>query len=169
MRRAFLASCLAALVGCWAGLASAEALPEPTGKVVLLVAGAVDNGNGPDGAAFDLAMLERLGTVRLRTRTPWTEGETLFEDVPLGRLLDAAGARGAATQAVALNDYRVELPLGDEIAARALVAFRADGKEMRVRDKGPLWIVFPWSQQPSLDRKDVHARSVWQLKELRIR
>ena len=171
VRRVFLASCVAVAVAmaCRSGSASAEPLPSPAGKVVLLVAGAVANGNGPDGAAFDMAMLERLGTVQVRTRTPWTEGETLFEGVPLPRLLEAAGARGTTAEAAALNGYRVEIPVADAVAARAIVALRADGKEMRVRDKGPLWIVFPWSQDPGLDRDDVHVRAVWQLKELRIR
>ena len=50
----------------------------------------------------------------------------------------------------------------------AFLATRIDGQPMRVKDKGPIWIVYPWSGNPALDTPPFHARSIWQLRSLRV-
>ena len=44
-----------------------------------------------------------------------------------------------------------------------------DGEELRVRDKGPLWIVYPRDDFPELDNRLIRSRWVWQVKELMVR
>ena len=39
---------------------------------------------------------------------------------------------------------------------------------MRVRDKGPLWIVFPWSEHPELVTERIRTWAVWQLTRLEV-
>ena len=91
----------------------ADQLPRPEGPVILTVEGAITHTNAPGAAEFDLAMLERLGLVRLRTWTPWTDGELEFEGVPAQRLMEAVGAAGSAVRASALNDFESTIPLAD--------------------------------------------------------
>jgi hypothetical protein len=148
--------------------ARAGALAAPTGKVILEITGQIGEGNAPGLARFDRAMLEALGPVELRTATAWTEGEHVYRGVPLRALLDHVGAVGDRLHAVALNEYEVIIPLDDPAAAAALLAFEQDGQPMRIKDKGPLWIVFPWSEQPSLDNERVRNWAVWQLKRLEV-
>jgi len=151
-----------------AGLSAAE-LGVPTGPIVLTVGGNIRNTNADGEARFDREMLEALGLTELRTTTPWTEGLQVFEGVAVEHILGAVGANGADARAVALNDYVVEMELAFLREAQALIAVKLNGDYMRVRDKGPLWIVFPWDQRPELDEEFLKSLSVWQLNRLEIR
>jgi hypothetical protein len=72
----------------------AHALDAPSGKVVLTITGDIEVRNSPDGAAFDMAMLERLPQRSFSTKTPWYPVARKFTGVPQHDLLAAVGARG---------------------------------------------------------------------------
>jgi hypothetical protein len=146
----------------------ADDLPRPADRVILTIAGAITRTNAPGQAEFDRAMLEELGLTRLRTWTPWTEGEPEFEGVLALRLMAAVGATGTTVRAVALNDFESAIPLADFEHYPVLLATRIDGKQLRVRDKGPIWIVYPWSGHPELDDLPTRRKSVWQLRSLHV-
>jgi hypothetical protein len=146
-----------------------EDLPPPQTLAILTVTGAIAQTNGSGHAAFDIAGLERLGLTRLVTWTPWTEGEVEFEGVLARRLMEAVGARGTEASATALNGYEHTIPIGDFHSYDVLLAFRMNGTLMRVRDKGPIWIVYPWSDHPELDDFMTREKSIWQLKNLHVR
>jgi hypothetical protein len=114
-------------------------------------------------------MLERLGLTTLATTTTWTEGTVTFEGVLARKVMAAAAAKGSEAEAVALNDYKARIPLADFERRDVLLALRQDGKPMRIRDKGPIWIIYP--MEPGTDSHSLETRGkmVWQLKELRIR
>jgi hypothetical protein len=40
---------------------------------------------------------------------------------------------------------------------------------MPIRDKGPLFIVYPFDSDPRLQTEQYYGRAVWQLKELNVR
>ena len=152
----------------------AETLPAPEGPVLLEVTGAISKGNARDDqgrplAELDLALLERFGGTLLETETPWTQGPVVFEGIAGAQLIDLLGVEGQTAAAVALNDYRVDIPVSDFRDAELLIAYRRDGEAMRVRDKGPLWIVFPFSDDAKYGSNDYLARSVWQLHRLDFR
>jgi hypothetical protein len=71
--------------------------------------------------------------------------------------------------AIALNDYEYTIPLEDFDRYDVLLATRVNGQLMRVRDKGPIWIVYPWSGHPELDDFATREKSVWQLNALHVR
>lgn len=153
----------------FATLAAAGPLPRPTGPVILTVSGDIANTNAKGKAEFDRAMLEALGVSRLQTMTRWTQGEVVFEGVTAHKLIEAVQATGAIAHARAINDYRVDIPLSDFEDYPVLLALRKDGEDMRIRDKGPIWIVYPWDTYPELDTQEIKRRSVWQLSEIEIR
>ena len=146
----------------------ADELPRPEDRVILTVAGAITRTNAPGQAEFDRAMLEELGLTRLRTWTPWTEGEPEFEGVLATRLMAAVGATGTEVRALALNDFESTIPVEDFGRYPVLLATRIDGRQLRVRDKGPIWIVYPWSDHPELDDLPTRRKSVWQLRSLHV-
>ncbi len=161
---------LALLLFLWsAGSTTGVCLPPPQGVVVLRVSGAVGCTNAEGEARFDLALLASLGTTRLATRTPWTEGVGVFEGVGLRRLMEAVGARGESVRAIALNDYAADIPFEEFARYRVLIAWSLDGRRLSRRDKGPLWIVYPWSEVPELDSRTIRQHSVWQLERLVVR
>jgi hypothetical protein len=160
---------LVALLAARVVAAHAGALPPPTGPVILTVTGNIDHTNVGSAAQFDRALLDSLGRAQLRTSTSWTDGTPVFEGIWGRSLLDALGAHGKVAVARALNDYVVEIPLSDLTGLDVLIATRMDGKNLRIRDRGPLWIIYPWDQHPELNSEAVKQRSIWQLNELDIR
>ena len=146
--------------------ARAETLPAPSGRVILTVSGAVTAGNAPGSARFDFAMLDAMATETLATSTPWTQGPQKFDGFRLATLLKRVGATGSGLKATALNDYATTMPIAEAMADGAFVAIRQNGQPMSVRDRGPLWIVFPYDSDQRLTTDAVLNRSVWQLKEL---
>ena len=145
------------------------ALDVPAGKVILVVSGAIEHTNVGDEAHFDRAMLEALGTSELSQETPWTEGRQTFGGVLASKLLDAVGARGDTVLAHAINDYEVSIPLADFRRYPVLLALTQNGKYMRVRDKGPIWIVYPREAYPELDNEETKQKWVWQLSSMQVR
>ena len=159
----------AAIITALAGMAWAATLPQPQGKALLEVSGTVANTNAPDKAVLDLAMLEGMGVTKTQTSTPWTDGRPVFEGVLMRVLLDKVGAKGSTVTAVALNDYKVDIPTSDFTQYPVILAYKMDGQELKVRDKGPLWIIYPQDDFPDLKNKQTQAKWVWQIKELRIK
>lgn len=122
----------------------------------------------PGGASVtvDAEALAALPRTTIRTSTIWTEGEREFTGVALSDLVAAFGLSGSAIRARALNDYAVEIPMSDAAPGAALVAYLLDGRPMTVRDKGPIWIVYPYDADPRFRTETIYSRSIWQLTEI---
>ncbi|MEZ5935143.1 MAG: molybdopterin-dependent oxidoreductase [Alphaproteobacteria bacterium] len=147
--------------------ASAEAgLATPKGAVILRVLGDIEHTNQDAAAVFDRDMIEALGMETLVTTTPWTDGEVTFEGVRATRLLEQLGEHGRHVLARALNDYTVEIPADDLEAKDLFLALKMDGRYLRVRDKGPIWAIYPFSRRPELNTPVYHNRAIWQLQQL---
>lgn len=157
-----------ALAGLGAG-GSAHALDKPAGPVVLTLSGRVRSPNDGNRAQFDMAMLERLPQTSFTTRTPWYAQARKFTGPLLRDVLAAAGASGTMLKAVALNDYWVEIPFEDAARHDVIVARLLDDKPMAVRDKGPLFMVYPFDAQPELRNPVYYSRSAWQLRTIEVR
>jgi hypothetical protein len=165
-RRRYVALGLAGLLLMpWKG---ARALDRPTGPVVLTVLGRVRIPNAGQSAQFDMAMLEQLPQRSFVTRTPWYAAPRKFTGPLLRDVLAACGANGSNVRATALNDYRVDLPFEDAQRFEVLVARLLDDKPMAVRDKGPLFIIYPFDSSAELRTTVYYSRSAWQLKSLEV-
>ena len=160
----------AALLGWLLALSAspAVALDPPSGKIVLTLTGKVATRNGPDGAEFDIALLERLPRHSITTKTPWFSKPRKFTGVLLRDLLEAVGSAPARLNATALNDYRVEIPLEDVARGEAMLAYLLDDEPMSVRQKGPLVIIYPFDDKPELRSAVHYSRAIWQLRSLDI-
>ena len=149
-----------------------EPLPYTKGAVILEVSGDISVGNAKtsDGgwlARFDFDMLDALGDSSFHTSTPWDSARTYSG--PAGSLLlDRLGAGGTNIVAEALNDYAASIPRSDFTRRGAILATRIDGLPMTVRDKGPVFIVYPFDDRPGLKRTEFFQRSVWQLSRLHV-
>lgn len=159
---------LAGLLASTALTARADELPRPKGKVVLSIGGRVTRHNTPGRADFDMDMLAALPQHQLVTRTPWHAGVQNFTGPLLRDVLAQAGASGQKLVAVALNDYRCEIPVEDAARFPVIVARLNNGEPMRVRDKGPLFIVYPYDSDAQLRSDRYYSRSAWQLRSLQV-
>lgn len=157
------------LVLVWlAGAALAQALPQPTGPVVLTVSGPLGQTNADGTARFDMAMLEALPQRETRTTTPWHEGLQTFSGPRLSDLMAALGATGSELRVVALNDYAASVPWSDLETYPVILATRHNGNPMPVRQHGPLFVIYPFDEHPEI-RTEVHfGRSVWQIDRIEV-
>ena len=116
--------------------------------------------------AFSRSDLEQLPQNRFKTTTIWTEGEIAFSGPSLKDVLAAVGLDGQSVEAVAVNDYKAVIPaklIGDRFP---IVATRRNGEAFGRREKGPLWIVFPFDRSEEFQRELVFSSSAWQVIEL---
>lgn len=140
----------------------------PAGEVILTIDGKIGRQNAPGRADFDLDMLRAMPAVTIRTSTPWTEGTADFEGVLIDDVFKAVEASGQSVKAVALNDYFADVDVKTVVSAGAILAYRINGAEISVRDKGPLWIMFPFDEKPQLKSELIYSQSVWQLRKMTV-
>ncbi|MDT7836810.1 hypothetical protein [Aquabacterium sp. OR-4] len=147
----------------------AWALPSPTGPVLLTVSGRLRQAGA--AASFDMAMLERLPQAHIHTHTPWYAQARRFSGPLLREVIAAAGGQllpGGTLRARALNDYAVEIPANDALRYDIVLARLMDDKPMPVRDKGPLFIVYPFDGHRELRNAVYYSRCAWQLKSIEV-
>ena len=156
--------CLSALLA----LSPAWALSPATGKVILTVAGKIQDKNKADTAEFDLAMLEKLPQKTFSTMTPWDKNPIKFTGPLLRDVLAAVKAQGSTIKALALNDYTTSVPVDDANRFDVILAHRMNGEPIPVKTKGPLFIVYPFDSKKELQSTVYYGRSAWQLKSMTI-
>ncbi|MGH1354812.1 MAG: molybdopterin-dependent oxidoreductase [Thalassovita sp.] len=157
-----------------AALLSACALPAladlatPQGEVILTVSGTITETNADGTAQFDLDMLRALPSDAFETSTIWTNGPQQFKGVPLKALMQELGADGKTLRSIAINAYEVQIPVSDAQDGGPIIAYELNGAAMSVRDKGPLWVVYPYDSDPRFRTEVVYSRSIWQLDRIEI-
>lgn len=145
------------------------ALDAPTGTPVLSLSGRIEQANtAQQQAVFDMQMLHALPQHSFTTQTPWYPQPVKFTGPLLRDVLAAAGSKGASIVAIALNDYRTEIPVQDTLEHEVIVATLMNDKPMPVREKGPLFIVYPFDSKAELRAATFYNRSAWQLRALQI-
>ncbi len=160
------------LIGTLMGAAAACALPAlaldaPKERPILAVSGKIGVKNAGDVARFDMKMLEALPQQTFTPRTPWFDKPVKFTGPLLADVLAAVKANGQTISAVAINDYKISIPMGD-LQHKPIVARLLDDKPMPVREKGPLFVVYPFDSSAELRSSTYYERSIWQLKALDI-
>lgn len=151
------------------GVAYAATLGAPKERPILTISGKIGVTNKDNTAQFDRAMLESLGLVSIETTTPWYEGKVKFEGVSLDKLMKQVEAKGERVSVVALNDYATEIPMADFAKFNVILALKRNGEYMPIRDKGPLFIVYPYDSNPELKSQTYYARSAWQVAKIEVK
>lgn len=163
LRRSVLASLFALGL---AAPALAERFAAPSSEVLLTITGAIAERNVGDALQLDRDQLSALPQTSFTTSTTWTSGTPTFTGVLLKDLVAAIGASGGTITLTASNDYSVTMPLADAGDEAPLLAILMDGKPMSLRDKGPVWMVYPYDAGEDFRTEQALSRSVWQLTTL---
>ena len=148
--------------------ALAEDLTTPQGDVILTVSGEILKTNVAETFAFDREMLMALPATTFETSTIWTDGVHSFTGVSLVDLANTLGVEDGQLLATAINDYTVEIPFADAVEGGPIIAYLMDGAEMSVRDKGPLWVIYPYDSDADYRTEVIYSRSIWQLDRVEI-
>jgi hypothetical protein len=149
--------------------AAAATLAPPTDKPILTISGKIHITNVGETAQFDRAMLEALGMTAFETHTPWYDKVVRFEGPLMRALLASVGAYGDTVEAHALNDYSTAIPIADFTQYGAILALKRDGSYLTVRDKGPLFVVYPYDTDAELRQQKYYGRSAWQVAQFIIK
>ena len=146
----------------------AQALRSPSGAVVLSVGGRIQRANQGERAMLDMAMLEALAQQSFSTKTPWFKQARKFTGPLLRDVLSLVGAQGTTLRIAALNDYRIDVPSDDTRRFDVLLARLIDDKPITVREKGPLFMIYPFDSDAALRNPLYYSRSVWQLNSIDV-
>ena len=123
-----------------------------------------------NGAVTEYCMdeLSELTPTTFTTTTIWTEGEQTFTGVSLHDFMEHLETQATALRAMAINDYSIEIPISDAAPDGPIIAYMRNDEPMTVRDKGPLWIVYPYDSDPKFRSEEIYFRSIWQLDRIEI-
>lgn len=158
------------LLACPAAIVQAAA---PTAPVLTVTGARLGPPAQAGRMAFDLGALQQLGQRKIVSATPWYSSTSEFSGPLLRDVLKASGSAASADgngrlRCTALNDYRVEIPLDDVYRFDVVVAHLFNGKPMSVREKGPLFVIYPFDEQPQLRTTTYFSRCIWQLKSIEL-
>ena len=154
-----------------ADLKPGDAIPSPTDETVLTVTGEITAINSGDSLSFDMATLERLGTVQYTVHDPWADADVTYSGVLVSDLLAVAGVSSSATSLhlTALDDYEVDIPIADTEKWPLLLATQTNGEYMTVADGGPSRIIYPYHAFPELDSPTNQNLWIWNVVTIEIR
>ena len=136
---------------------------------LLTISGQSALGDGTKPLTLTRDQLLSLKASSFETSTIWTDGVHRFDGVSLHTLASLLDLSSDTTlRATAINNYSVEIPLSDATPDGPIIAYAMDGADMSVRDKGPLWIVYPYDSRASYRAELIYARSIWQIDRIDI-
>jgi len=158
--RALFISCAVVLVN------TAHAIPAPQGEPILWISGKISHSNSASGIEMDEAMLQALDSGTIHTNNHVIEQVTEYSGPTLISLLEYVGATGTQVKVRAWDEYFATIPIADIKAYQVLLATHESGERMTIDDKGPFFIVFPFSDNPELKNDYYYSLSVWQIKEI---
>ncbi len=159
-------SLLLVAVGLPCGAPAAEATLTPSQQRPLTVRVVDRAENVLFERILDLAAVDALPQATIRTHTPWTHGLQTFTGPSLATLSALGGYAPSEVRIYSLGEWTGGLPASDWQTQGVILASRLNGEIMRVRDKGPYWIMYPIDARRDLDTQMYQARMVWQVKAL---
>ncbi|MDA0148942.1 molybdopterin-dependent oxidoreductase [Vibrio sp. LaRot3] len=103
------------------------------------------------------------------TLLPWFEDNHQFSGILVSQLLEKYDVSDAfAVSFIALNDYSSTTSIEDINKYAPMIAMKMDGKPMKVRHKGPYWLVYNLDEHPNINHANYHSQMVWQIDEIVI-
>ncbi|GAB4485321.1 MAG: hypothetical protein OHK0010_03930 [Anaerolineales bacterium] len=154
-----------------ASLKPGDAIPAPSGEVILTVSGAISAKNNGDTLQLDMPTLEKFGLVSYDENDPWLSAKNTYSGVLMSDFLKIIGVDSAATTVkfTALDDYVVELSIADLQKWPVLLATQTNGAYMTPENNGPTRIIFPFDQYPEIDQVKYKDLWIWNIKSIEVK
>ncbi len=134
-------------------------------ETILTISGKTDK-TSVSSLKMTLSEFEAIEKSTIKTKTPWHKEITTFSGVSGKALLKYLGAKATTVDAIAINDYKVSIPVSDLSGSGLIFATRKNDVPMSVREKGPIFVVYPFDANESLNNEVIYGRSIWQVKTL---
>ncbi len=121
-------------------------------------------------ATYTLEELLALPQTTVVTTNDYVDTATTFQGPRLRAVLEPLNVGPDTTlKMVALNDFSSSVPAVDAFDYDVILAVLRDGEPMSVRDKGPIWVIYPMDDHAELRNDSFNGRLVWQLKTIAIK
>ncbi|MGZ3011865.1 molybdopterin-dependent oxidoreductase, partial [Pseudomonas aeruginosa] len=115
-----------------------------------------------------LSDLEALPSETLEAQLPG-EANARWQGVRLSLLLRHLDlAPPTRLRVLALNDYSAIIPYSDLDSYQPILAYRRNGAYMAIRERGPLFIIYPMARYPELRNQVYYNRTVWQVSSITL-
>ncbi len=147
----------------------AEELEQPQDDIILTISGKVSNHNAEGLVYLDRSMIEAIGLNEVVTHTVYSTKAHQWHGVLMRDLLAYVGAKGETVEVHALDGYQTEIPVHDFYDYDVLLATRQDGRNLSVRRRGPIRIIYPIDHDSSLLDPKYTARFVWQIEKMIVK
>lgn len=125
--------------------------------------------NGEHEIGFSLEDFRKYKKYNIETTTRWSNGEKIkYTGV---RLIDILGKTENFhfVYAYGFNNYVSVIPIEKIVKYNPIIAFMANEKIISVKEKGPLWIIFPYDKHPELQTHIAEAWYVWHLNKILLK
>lgn len=148
-----------------------DAIPAPTGEVILTMLGDINTTNSGDTLELDMSTLEGFGLVKYTVNDPWLNATNTYTGVLISDLHRIIGSSGAATSfhITALDDYQVDISLEDAAKWPILLATQNNGNYMDVENSGPTRVIFPYDTYSDIDQIAYKDYWIWNIKSVEVR
>lgn len=108
--------------------------------------------------------LKKFKWVAFKTSSPWFPQAKTFNGPLLKDILNDVGIKQTDNLTVtALDKYQVNIPAGDAWKENVILTREIDGQKLKVKDKGPAWIVYNFDAKTSLKQDTYYSRCPWQI------
>lgn len=143
-------------------------LPQPVGEVILEVSGNIKVKNTDESAEFDRDMIAEFKTHEITTTNHIASKPTVYKGFRLTDLIERVKGVGKVVRVYALDDYLAELSYADIKKYKVILATHENGRQLTIEDRGPFFVVFPFSDHPEIQHDSYYNQSVWQIKAVEI-
>jgi hypothetical protein len=135
---------------------------------MLSVEGRIANTNDPTHSIYRISESDLLNfpVHSITTSTTWTPRAT-FTGPLLSDVLKRAGAQTDLVELHTLDDYSYTVHVSEAGRYGAILAYSMNGVRLKIRDFGPLFLVYPRDSYPAqLTGAAADAKFVWQIDAL---
>ncbi|WP_010319978.1 molybdopterin-dependent oxidoreductase, partial [Vibrio ordalii] len=104
------------------------------------------------------------------TSLPWLLQENRFTGFKVTDLITYLKVgQVSSVSFLAIDDYAANISIEDLTRYEPIIAYHMNGNEMKIRNKGPFWLIYNLGKYPKLLNNTIyHNQMVWQLKNLII-
>jgi hypothetical protein len=119
--------------------------------------------------SYTLEEMLAMPQTKVVTKNDYVDEVTTFEGPSLRSILEQMDIGPEATlKMLALNDFSSEAPAADAYNYDVILAVLLNGETMSVREKGPIWVIYPMDENPELQDDSYNGRLAWQLKSISV-
>lgn len=113
--------------------------------------------------------IQSLPETTYTTELLWDKGVAEFTGVTLSTLLTHVYGRIPEKVDISgLNNYHAVVSREDIVRFQPILAYKKDKHYLKIRNKGPYWVVYPLNLYPELNLTKYHAQMVWQVNEFKL-